>query len=710
MGTTPFKLLETRFKNLSITDKNIILEIGSERGEGSSLFFYNLAKDHNIDFYSIDVVPDAKNNCDYINFIVAKSGHEWCMDVLPTLNKKIKILYLDNFDWIYPSIAHFEWLNDQIKSYADRGIIMNNDNSQEEHRLQSIFCIPYMDEESIVFFDDTWVDDSLDSGYDGKCGKAIQLFINAGFIIENNPQYGLLAYRLSTEIKLNRPLINIKINFGYKEILSYNGNKIDIPLFNLKDVVYIPKHCGDYNKIKQIEDIYDIKFPIDRKDINIPELRDFVDSFYPANLESAFDRTYNTFNSNTIKHFYDKNESFIYPIIIYDNNLFYNTTTIDFPFEVKEFLDKCKCRILIIQPTEGFIGIRDTDFIWISNLAKTYNINKEQLIVVTSNFCANDKRNNLIKNNIIEDNFILYEFNHFEHSLWFLDINELNVDIKRKMFNNFLDCLDKNRKIQKNKHFLCFNRRTPSKPHRVALYGELMSNNILKETSIATLGGSMDGNIPNYYHEIDRNVRSDYKYDKDRLLSFISTLDSNTHKHYDCLDMDENKAGNINIVAHNSTFVNIVTESLLSKETIFFSEKTFKPIYMLQPFILFGNPFSLKTLKRLGYQTFDKWWDESYDNEVDFTRRLEKIMDIIHEISTWSLEKCFIVTNEMEGVLVNNFNRLISDEETIKLYNFLGEDCKNSIEPETETNYQEIKYEKLESEQEIEIKKLRKLI
>ena len=40
-----------------------------------------------------------------------------------------------------------------------------------------------------------------------------------------------------------------------------------------------------------------------------------------------------------------------------------------------------------------------------------------------------------------------------------------------------------------------------------------------------------------------------------------------------------------------------------------------------------------KYLKKLGYKTFDKWWDESYDNELDLDIRLNMIIQILKDLS-----------------------------------------------------------------------------
>jgi hypothetical protein len=197
MGTLPYLMLEERFQDLTLNDDSIVLEIGSERGEGSSLFLSKWATKNNIPFYSVDVLEHAKNSFELANtsFEVANSGHEWCRDILPTLGKKIKVLYLDNFDWTDPNNLVYPWLHELLQAYADRGVTMNNENSQEEHRLQSLYCIPYMDEQSVVLFDDTWASHATESGYDGKSGTAIPIFIDAGFQVHIDSTYGLYATR-----------------------------------------------------------------------------------------------------------------------------------------------------------------------------------------------------------------------------------------------------------------------------------------------------------------------------------------------------------------------------------------------------------------------------------------------------------------------------------------------------------------------------------
>jgi hypothetical protein len=180
LGFKPYTELENF--NLTVDQNNIVLEIGSERGEGSSLWLHEWAKQHNIEFYSVDVEHGQREQ-DHpeINWIVTSSGSDWCKNMLPDLNKKIKVLYLDNFDWIWEPTNISWWIQKQIDSYAQRGVTMNNQNCQEEHRLQIEYCLPYLDKQSVVIMDDTYYKDANKDQLTGKCATAIPLLLENGF-------------------------------------------------------------------------------------------------------------------------------------------------------------------------------------------------------------------------------------------------------------------------------------------------------------------------------------------------------------------------------------------------------------------------------------------------------------------------------------------------------------------------------------------------
>jgi len=203
MGMSPYKMLDNQFQDLLADQTRLVVEIGSERGEGSTAYFRDWAHARGADFHTVDVTDDAQthfaNNSAFggvgdINFHTVDTGHAWCRDVLPTLGKQIAVLYLDNFDWIDPVNLQYQWLHDQIAAYAARGVVMSNENSQEEHKLQTLYCLPYMAPQSIILIDDTYQDIGSPTGWGGKCGTAIPLMLAAGYAIVNTTQ-GIVCHR-----------------------------------------------------------------------------------------------------------------------------------------------------------------------------------------------------------------------------------------------------------------------------------------------------------------------------------------------------------------------------------------------------------------------------------------------------------------------------------------------------------------------------------
>lgn len=73
------------------------------------------------------------------------------------------------------------------------------------------------------------------------------------------------------------------------------------------------------------------------------------------------------------------------------------------------------------------------------------------------------------------------------------------------------------------------------------------------------------------------------------------------------------------------SYIHILSETNFSEPGVYFSEKTWKPIINLQPFISVNYYNSLHYLKSLGLKTFSPFIDESYDLIEDDTKRMEAI-------------------------------------------------------------------------------------
>jgi|TARA_R110000824_G_C15135758_1_gene669483 hypothetical protein len=100
-------------------------------------------------------------------------------------------------------------------------------------------------------------------------------------------------------------------------------------------------------------------------------------------------------------------------------------------------------------------------------------------------------------------------------------------------------------------------------------------------------------------------------------------------------------------------FAEIVCETCYNGNTFFPTEKTWRPILLETPFIVQGPQWYLRRLHDMGFQTFDRWWDEGYSEDpADY--QLEVIKDVVKDISARSVEDLSTMYKEMQSVLKHN--------------------------------------------------------
>jgi hypothetical protein len=148
--------------------------------------------------------------------------------------------------------------------------------------------------------------------------------------------------------------------------------------------------------------------------------------------------------------------------------------------------------------------------------------------------------------------------------------------------------------------------------------------------------------------------------DRNLLNHFNASIWSDNLKlRYDTDDQNTNWWFSVNEEFSYENSMWIVTESVFNNDIdlSFLSEKTFKPILLKMPFIIIGQPYSLKKLKSLGYKTFSHLWDESYDNILDPQKRMNRIVELVAYLSTLDLKKLIIDNTE---ILEYNYKNLIN--------------------------------------------------
>jgi len=122
------------------------------------------------------------------------------------------------------------------------------------------------------------------------------------------------------------------------------------------------------------------------------------------------------------------------------------------------------------------------------------------------------------------------------------------------------------------------------------------------------------------------------------------------------VDYTSKQASDKLIAITQNCFCSLVTESKFHSSMPNFSEKTLRAIISGRPFVLLAPQGTLQLLKDLGFKTFNKFWDESYDLELDPTKRFEKAMFVVKEI----LEKEHLDIESMMSILQHNQQHLAS--------------------------------------------------
>lgn len=261
-------------------------------------------------------------------------------------------------------------------------------------------------------------------------------------------------------------------------------------------------------------------------------------------------------------------------------------------------------------------------------ICKDENIDKNKFIFIDSNYNIN----NFKSLNYYQINHFIYDGSYFlkeissnssQHGLNELNYNPtIPTEIEAKSNKN------------RDYYFISLNR-SNWKIHRTILGCYLLQ---------LSSGGNILWsflNRPNNNHKSNSSGKMDYydestEYLRTLFEKNIVKLESIWPKEIDTTN-SQNKysfrtSDTFDKLISLSSYFDIVTESCFLNDELFFTEKIIKPIANLHPFIVISTTGYLRTLKKLGFKTFDSIFDESYDTIEDSFERLEFIIKQIDDI------------------------------------------------------------------------------
>ncbi len=95
-------------------------------------------------------------------------------------------------------------------------------------------------------------------------------------------------------------------------------------------------------------------------------------------------------------------------------------------------------------------------------------------------------------------------------------------------------------------------------------------------------------------------------------------------------------------------------------KSMFLTEKVFRPIAFLHPFILCCTSGSLRQLRKMGYQTFHPHINETYDTIIDDEERLEAIYKETERLCSFTDEQWLNWQLNIKPIVEHNYNVLMN--------------------------------------------------
>jgi hypothetical protein len=282
-----------------------------------------------------------------------------------------------------------------------------------------------------------------------------------------------------------------------------------------------------------------------------------------------------------------------------------------------ESIVKKESFLIIDDIDEGNSGIEHYLYDFIYNNIRKYNIDPQQVVYLNSN---------------LRENFNIIKY-CTEKKL--KTINVLG-------FRNFEACVNNsiNKILTPEEHLLQI--KSNLKTHLTEnVYSFLSKTNREHRTYAAFKLSTSD---IGQFGLISHNTLSDY--DMSNILKSHKEMKRfNTWKKTLPFVIDRNNFSNndgwaeLNTAAQqifDSTLFHIVGETHadnFNNTSLFYSEKTYKPIFYMQPFVIYGQQGINRYLKEnLGFKLFEEEFDYSFDDEADPYIRFDKLLNTIRPV------------------------------------------------------------------------------
>ena len=160
-----------------------VIEIGSEREEGSTREIARYCSRKRVPFYSVDVDPEVHLGAELILSGYKTStahlgrGEDF---LVHSLKEQIRFAYLDGHDCIPVGHEAEPYIQFYKEKYKDLGLVLNNEMSQASHLIQAALVDIRSASRCAILIDDT---DRTPDGWVGKGALAMPYLASRGYAL-----------------------------------------------------------------------------------------------------------------------------------------------------------------------------------------------------------------------------------------------------------------------------------------------------------------------------------------------------------------------------------------------------------------------------------------------------------------------------------------------------------------------------------------------
>ena len=391
---------------------------------------------------------------------------------------------------------------------------------------------------------------------------------------------------------------------------------------------------------------------------------------------------------------------------IWDQDVRYFHAMIKYPgwhraIDIFKFLHKKAIKKLRKDPklfyvldasTEGFSTIYgNTPFFDILYFnCEKYRIPPKKVIFFSSNMVDEENLIRFNYENKIEASINVCSFHNFEHMLFGLKdytqiygmnlpkIHGYHVDdndfVNKLADERYLDVLKHSKRFYYGEKYFLSLSRVP-RPHRILSAYDLFNSDIF-EKGIVSCGPIPGKDKTEHFHQI---LPENCEITLEQLQKFRKQLPLIA----DTEDFDTNHAMSLHSHLHWSTLFQVVGETFTEDwhgTSRFWREKTFRAIFHMEPFIIWGQPNANRNLEKYGYKLYETMFDYDYfDSEQDTTKRWHKLLEVIKDSVKylnsldkqkqleWKFKEQEVLRHNYKVMYCNTHTRTVMSDLSLKL-------------------------------------------